>query len=55
MGREIARLLSNEGYIVGLASHRLELLRSLQEELLPRQTYIKQLDVADVHARESLK
>lgn len=55
MGREIARLLSNEGYTVGLAARRLTLLQSLQEELSPQQTYIKQIDVTDRHARESLQ
>jgi short-subunit dehydrogenase len=55
MGREVARLLSKEGYSVGLVARRLALLQSLQEELLPHTTYIKQIDVTNIHARELLK
>lgn len=55
MGREIAGLLSKEGYTVGLAARRLNLLQSLQQELSPQQSYVKQIDVTDTHARESLK
>lgn len=54
MGREVAKLLSKDGYIVGLASRRLPLLQSLQEEL-SNQSYIKQLDVAAPDARERLQ
>jgi short-subunit dehydrogenase len=55
MGREIARLLSKEGYIVGLAARRLPLLQSLQNELAPRQTYVQELDVTDPQARKTFK
>lgn len=55
MGREVARLLSKEGYTVGLAARRTALLESLQQELSPAQSHVKQLDVTDPHARESLK
>lgn len=55
MGREIAKLLSYEGYIVGLVARRLELLVSLEQKLLPNKVYIKQIDVTDQSARASLK
>lgn len=43
MGRELAKILATEGYIVGLAARRLELLQKLQQEI-PTQSYIKQID-----------
>ena len=54
MGREVAKLLSQEGYTVGLAARRMALLESLQAEL-PNQSYIKQLDVMESNAREQLQ
>jgi len=45
MGREVAKLLAADGYIVGLAARRLPLLESLQKEI-PTPTYIKQIDAS---------
>jgi uncharacterized protein len=54
MGREVAKLLSNDGYDVGLVGRRLPLLESLQKEVFGR-SYIKQIDVSDSdEARELL-
>jgi len=46
MGRAVAKLLAKDGYILGLASRRLHLLQSLQEEIAT-ESYIKQIDVTD--------
>ena len=54
MGREVAKLLSMQGYTVGLAARRLPLLQSLQQEL-PNPSHIKQLDVTATDAREKLQ
>lgn len=53
MGREVAKLLSKEGYTLGLAARRLPWLESLQEEL-PGPSYIKQIDVASSDAQQKL-
>lgn len=53
MGREVAKLLSKEGYEVGLAGRRLPLLQSLQKEITGK-SYIKQLDVTAPDARKQL-
>jgi short-subunit dehydrogenase len=53
MGREVAKLLSKDGYTVGLVARRVNLLESLQKEI-SGQSYIKQVDVTDPHAREQL-
>ena len=45
MGREVAKLLAADGYIVGLAARRLQLLESLQKEI-PTPTYIKHIDAS---------
>lgn len=45
MGRQVAKLLAKEGYEVGLAARRVELLSSLAQEI-DSKTYIKQIDVA---------
>ena len=45
MGRELAKLLAADGYTVGLAARRIELLQKLQKEL-PTPSYIKQIDAA---------
>ena len=49
MGREIAKLLSKEGYTLGLIARRKPLLESLQKEL-EVSSYIQQLDVTDSNA-----
>jgi short-subunit dehydrogenase len=45
MGKELARILSTNNYIVGLAARRLNLLEELQKEL-PGKSYIKQIDIS---------
>jgi short-subunit dehydrogenase len=46
MGKELARILSTNNYIVGLAARRLNLLEELQKEL-PGKSYIKQIDISN--------
>ena len=53
MGREVAKLLSKEGYTLGLVARRLPLLKSLQAELQGI-THIKAIDVTDPQARDNL-
>ncbi len=53
MGREVAKLLSKDGYTVGLASRRLPLLESLQKEL-DGPSHIQQIDVTHPDAQEHL-
>jgi short-subunit dehydrogenase len=45
MGREVAKLLAADGYIVGMAARRISLLEKVQQEI-PTQTYIAQIDVS---------
>lgn len=45
MGREIAKLLAADGYIVGMGARRIPLLEKIQQEI-PTQTYIAYIDVA---------
>ncbi|NCA67839.1 MAG: SDR family NAD(P)-dependent oxidoreductase [Clostridia bacterium] len=45
IGRAIAKILSSEGYILGLAARRTELLTRLQNELAT-QSYIKYIDIS---------
>ena len=44
IGRELAKVLSQNGYVVGLVARRTELLLELQKEI-PTKTYIKRIDV----------
>lgn len=53
MGREVAKLLSKEGYELGLAARRLPLLESLQEEI-GRPCHIKRIDVVSATARDDV-
>ncbi|MDA8234436.1 MAG: SDR family NAD(P)-dependent oxidoreductase [Clostridia bacterium] len=46
IGRELAKILSENGYIVGLAARRKELLVQLKEEL-PNNSFIKRIDVCN--------
>lgn len=46
MGRAVAKLLAKDGYIMGLASRRINLLESLQKEIETK-SYIKQIDVSN--------
>lgn len=45
MGRELCKILAAHNYIVGMASRRVELLQTLQDEITS-QTYIMQMDVS---------
>lgn len=53
MGREVAKLLSKEGYEVGLVARRKELLVQLQQEL-QGPSHIQVIDVISANAREQL-
>lgn len=55
MGREVAKRLCKEGYLVGLAARRVDLLESLQQELPPNRSFIQQLDVTASDARKTLQ
>lgn len=52
IGLALARLLSKEGYELGLTARRFELLQQLQKELNSK-TYLKQLDVT--HISEAMR
>jgi len=45
IGRELAKILARNNYIVGLTARRLELLTTLQKEI-PTQTYVRWMDVS---------
>jgi short-subunit dehydrogenase len=45
IGKELAKILSANGYIVGLAARRTDLLHELQKEL-PNKTLVKQIDIS---------
>ena len=45
MGKELAKILSGNGYIVGLAARRIDLLSELQKEL-PAKSFIQQIDIS---------
>ncbi len=49
IGRELAKVLDQHGYEVGLTGRRLELLQSLKNELNGK-SYIRQMDVTDTEA-----
>ena len=53
IGRSLAKVLAENGYAVGLAARRFNLLQQLQKEI-PSQTYIKQIDVSRVEEAMSL-
>jgi len=44
IGRELAKVLSQNGYVVGLSARRTKLLFELQKEI-PAKTFIKRIDV----------
>lgn len=52
MGKEVAKLLAADGYIVGLAARRLPCLQMVQREI-PSFTYIKEIDAS--HPEEAVK
>lgn len=45
IGKELSRVLSENGYEVGLVARRIELLEELQQQL-PAKSYVKQIDVS---------
>jgi short-subunit dehydrogenase len=45
IGKELAKILSGNGYILGLAARRIDLLDQLQKEL-PSKSLIKQIDIS---------
>jgi len=47
MGKEVAKMLAADGYIVGMAARRLSLLEKMQQEI-PTQTFITQMDAANL-------
>jgi short-subunit dehydrogenase len=47
IGKELAEILAKEGYILGLAARRIELLKALQEKL-PTKTFIRYIDLCQV-------
>lgn len=46
MGRELSKLLAADGYIVGMAARRIELLQEIQRDI-PTQTHIMQMDASN--------
>lgn len=48
MGKEVAKMLAADGYIVGIAARRIELLEQIQKDI-PTQTYVKQIDASKPH------
>jgi short-subunit dehydrogenase len=54
MGKELAKMLAADGYIVGMTARRIGLLEDLQQQI-PTQTYIAQMDVSQAEqATETL-
>lgn len=51
IGREVARILIADGWILGLAARRVEKLQELQEQA-PERIYIRKLDVNSSEAEE---
>ena len=51
MGKELAKILSGKGYIIGLAARRIDLLDELQKAL-PNKTFIKQIDISKAQDAE---
>jgi short-subunit dehydrogenase len=49
IGRELSKVLANNGYEVGIAARRLEELQSLQNEITSK-TWIKQIDLEQIDA-----
>ena len=51
IGKELAKILSGKGYIVGLAARRIDLLHELQKEL-PNKWFVKQIDISKTEDAE---
>jgi len=45
MGKTLSKMLAADGYIVGMAARRLNLLKEIQQEI-PTQTYVMQMDAS---------
>jgi len=54
IGYELAKVLSADGYAIGITGRRLHLLEKLKNEL-PNRSFIKPMDVSNESAREGLK
>lgn len=54
MGNEVAHLLLQDGWTLGLGARRTDLLENLAQEF-PGQVVVRQIDVNDVHADEILR
>lgn len=55
IGKELAIILSSEGYELGITGRRIELLKNLQNEL-PTNVITKFMDICDVQAsRENMQ
>lgn len=54
IGRELAKVLSADGYTVGITGRRLHLLEKLENEL-PNRSFVKPMDVSNESARNDLK
>ena len=54
IGRELATILSADGYVVGVTGRRLHLLEQLKDEL-SNQTFIKPMDVSEESAGRDLQ
>jgi short-subunit dehydrogenase len=48
IGREVAKVLAKNGYEVGLCSRKIELLKTLQQEIVTK-TYVKQIDLLEIN------
>jgi hypothetical protein len=53
IGRELAKLLAKNGYVVGIAGRRRRLLAQLQKEI-PSKTYSKRIDISKAEEAISL-
>jgi short-subunit dehydrogenase len=51
IGRALAQVLSENGYVLGLAARREELLEELQKQL-PQKSYVKRIDVTQVKSAQ---
>ena len=54
IGKELAKILSDKGYTLGLVSRRKSLLEKLQAEL-PNKSLIRSLDITSMNSIEKLK
>ncbi|WP_230868369.1 SDR family NAD(P)-dependent oxidoreductase [Iocasia frigidifontis] len=54
IGRELAKVLSHNNYLLGLVSRRTELLKEIQQRL-PGKSYIKRIDISSLNSRDYLE